>query len=55
MSENFEITFSTYNDLLDKVIDLIINELNEPTDESIFNLLKEIYYLKRAKNKEDPL
>jgi len=55
MSEKFEITFSTYNDLLDKVIDLIINALNELVDESIFNLLKEIYYLKIAKNKEDPL
>ena len=55
MIENFEIIFSTYNDLLDKLIDLIINALNEPVDESIFNLLKELYYLKKAKNKEDAL
>lgn len=59
ISENldtyFGIKFSTYNDLLDKVIELIINALNEPVNESTFNLLKEIYYLRKAKNKEDPL
>ena len=49
-----EISFSTFNDLLDKVMDLILNIFKEPTNEAEFNVLKERYYLQKAKNKDNP-
>jgi hypothetical protein len=48
-----EISFSTYNDLLDKVIDLIMNIFKEPVNEVEFNVLKERYYSKKAINNDN--
>ena len=53
LDSNLEISFSTYNDLLDKVIDLIKNVFKEPVNEKEFYLLKERYYLKKAKNRDN--
>ena len=44
------ITFSTYNDLLDKVIEYIIDFFSQPIKEDVFTSLKEEYYLSKAKN-----
>lgn len=52
LSSTIEITFSTYNDLLDKVIEYIINFFNNTIDELSFNVLKEKYYLQKAKNND---
>ena len=49
-----EISFSTYNDLLDKVVDLIKNIFKEPVNEAEFSVIKELYYLSKAKNKDNP-
>ena len=49
-----EISFSTYNDLLDKVIQYIIDFFNKPIDEVTFNSLRERYYLKNALNRDSP-
>ena len=49
-----EISFSTYNDLLNKVIDLIKSIFKEPVNEAEFYILKELYYLIKAKNKANP-
>jgi len=53
LDSNLEISFSTYNDLLDKVIDLIKNVFKEPVNEKEFYLLKERYYLKKSKNRDN--
>ena len=44
------ISFSTYNDLLDKVIEYIIDFFKEPIDEYTFTSLKEYYCLSQAQN-----
>ena len=44
------ISFSTYNDLLDKVIEYIIDFFKEPIDEQTFTSLKEYYYLSQLQN-----
>ena len=49
-----QIYFSTYNDLLDKVIDYINNTLSEPIDEATFNNLKQKYYGSIAHNIDSP-
>ena len=54
LETNIRIYFSTYNDLLNKVIDFIINFFDEPINEEIFNTTKELYYLSKAKNHDSP-
>ena len=49
-----QIFISTYNDLLDKVIDYILNLLKEPITENNFNNLKEQYYFSIAHNIDNP-
>ena len=49
-----QIIFSTYNDVLDKVIDYILNLLKEPIDENTFNNLKQQYYVSIANNVDSP-
>ena len=54
LDSNLEISFSTYNDLLDKVVDLIKYIFKEPINEAEFSIIKERYYLQKAKNKVNP-
>ena len=54
LETNIRIYFSTYNDLLNKVIDFIINCFNEPINEEDFKTIKELYYLQKAKNHDSP-
>ena len=49
-----QIQFSTYNDLLNKVIDYIIKSFSEPIDEYTFNNLKEKYYASISNNIDNP-
>ena len=49
-----QIYFSTYNDLLDRVIDYINNTFSEPIDEDTFNNLKQQYYGSIAHNIDSP-
>jgi len=49
-----QISFSTYNDLLDKVVDLIMSSFKEPVNEAEFNVLKDRYYLSKATNGDNP-
>ena len=49
-----QIYFSTYNDLLNKIIDFILNLFKEPIDEYTFNNLKEQYYASIAYNIDRP-
>ena len=49
-----QIYFSSYNDLLDKLIDFILNLLKEPIDENTFNNIKEEYYAEIANNIDNP-
>ena len=51
---SLQIAFSTYNDLLNKTIDFIINILGEPVDEISFNNIKEQYYVSISNNFESP-
>ena len=50
ISPKITIGFTTYNDLLDKVIQYIIDFFKEPIDEKTFNSLKEDYYISQADN-----
>lgn len=54
LDSSLEISFSTYNDLLDKVIELIKKVFEEPVSEAEFSALKENYYLQKSKNRDDP-
>ena len=47
------IVFSTFNDVLDKVIQYIYNFLTNPINEKDFNSLKEFYYLQNGEDSED--
>ena len=49
-----QVFFSTYNDLLDKVIDFINNTFSEPINEDTFNNLKQQYYASIAHNINSP-
>ena len=49
-----QVFFSTYNDLLNKVIDFINNTFSEPIDEDTFNNLKQQYYASIAHNINSP-
>ena len=53
--DKIEITFTTYNDLLNKIIDFIIDFFNNPIEQNFFLTLKELYYFENSKNKDDPL
>ena len=54
LNHNLQFTFTTYNDLIDKVIQFINDFFNNPVDENIFNILKEKYYLSNAINYDSP-
>ena len=47
-----KLDFSTYNDLLNDVIEYIINFFDKPIDESSFNIVKEKYILSESQNHE---
>ena len=51
---NLIFIFSTYNDLLNKTIDYIINLFNETIDEATFKYIKEHYLLSYAQNINSP-
>ena len=51
---SLQFTFSTYNDLVNKTIDYIINLFNETIDEYTFNYIKEHYILSYAKDINSP-
>ena len=53
IGEDIIITFSTYNDLVDKVIEFIIDCLQKPIDEIAFNRAKELFILSIADKNED--
>ena len=54
LNANFEFTFSTYNDLLDKVVQYVIDFFNEPIDENTFEMFKERYYFENVVNYDNP-
>ena len=53
ISSKITINFSTYNDLLEKVIQYIIDFFKEPIEEKVFTSLKEEYYLSQAENHDE--
>ena len=54
LNSYFEFTFSTYNDLLDNIVQYIIDFFKEPIDEKSFNIFKEKYYLSNVVNYDNP-
>ena len=48
ITPTFSFTFSTFNDVLDKVIQYIIDFFNSPVEETIFNSTKEYYYYQQS-------
>ena len=54
LNPNFAFTFSTYNDLLDKSIQYIIDFFKEPIDENTFKTFKERYYFQNVVNYDNP-
>ena len=50
LKPNIKILFSTYNDLVNKVIEFIIDFFKDPIDEITFNTVKELYYSKKSEN-----
>ena len=50
-----KITFSTYNDLLNDVIQYILDLFKQPIDEVSFNTIKEIYILYYSENHDSSL
>ena len=53
LESDFTITFSTFNDILDDVINYIIDFFTNPIDETIFNTVKEYYYIEIAESSEE--
>ena len=51
---NMIIMFSTFNDLVNKVIEYILNLFKEPDDEDAFDYVKETFYVQYANNVNSP-